>query len=335
MKNRIRVGVLRGGPSSEYEVSLQTGGNVLQSLRNTLSDTYQPYDILIDTQGNWHIDGMPITIEDLPKRIDVAFNALHGTYGEDGTVQNIFEIHGLPFTGSGSIGSAVGMNKVLSRKAFADHGIKIAIGKEILSEDIRSGGDVLAHELFRSFPIPAVVKPSSGGSSIGVSIVQTLAELILALKKASEHGSSVLIEEYISGTEVTVGVIEGFRDQELYVLPVVEIRPATTFFDYEAKYKGAQKGESAEAKTLEIVPAPLAHKIKEELSTLAQKAHRALGLRHYSRSDFIIHPRRGIYILETNTLPGLTSESLIPKALRAVGSDTHELVQHLIVKAMI
>jgi len=118
-----------------------------------------------------------------------------------------------------------------------------------------------------------------------------------------------------------VAVIEGFRGQELYVLPVIEIRPKKKFFDYQAKYAGQSE---------EIVPAGFSSKVKEELSALAQKAHRALGLRHYSRSDFIISPRRGIYILEINTLPGLTEQSLVPKALRSVGSDTHELVDHLI-----
>ena len=127
-------------------------------------------------------------------------------------------------------------------------------------------------------------------------------------------------------TLIKVGVIEGFRGQEQYVLPVVEIKPATTFFDYEAKYQG---------KSEEIVPAKsISHKVKEDLSKLAQAAHKALHLRHYSRSDFIVSPRRGIYILETNTLPGLTNESLVPKALRSVGSDTHELVDHLIQLAL-
>ncbi len=321
MNYRTRVGVLRGGPSSEYEVSLQTGGNVLKSLREKFADKYQAHDILIDKKGNWHIDGMPTIPADLISRLDVVFNALHGAYGEDGTVQLIFEVHGVPFTGSKSLPSAVGMNKILSRKAFESSGIRIPLGKEILSDEIREDVIKVAREIFHSFPIPVVVKPVSGGSSVGVSIAKNQDELIDALKEATRHGPSVLIEEYIAGTEVTVGVIEGFRGQELYVLPVVEIRPHSKFFDYQAKYAGMSE---------EIVPARLSHKIKDELSKLAQKAHNALGLRHYSRSDFILSPRRGIYILETNTLPGLTNESLVPKALRAVGSDTHELIDHLI-----
>ena len=321
MKHLTRVGVLRGGPSSEYEISLETGGNVLKVLREKFGDKYQTHDILIDKEGNWHIDGMKTVPGSLSSQIDVAFNALHGSYGEDGKVQKVLETHGIPFTGSDSLSSAVGMNKVLSRNIFANHDLKVPIGKEISSKDIKENVAEIARELFRSFPMPAVVKPVSGGSSIGVSIAHTQKELLASLKKAAEHGSSVLVEEFIKGTEVSVGVIEGFRDQELYVLPVVEIVPKTKFFDFEAKYMG---------KSEEIVPARLSFKIKEEFSDLAKKAHRALGLRHYSRSDFIIHPKRGIYILETNTLPGLTNESLIPKALRSVGSDTFELVDHLI-----
>jgi len=321
MKHLTRVGVLRGGPSSEYEISLQTGGNVLKVLREKFGDKYHTHDILIDKEGGWHIDGMRTVPEKLSSRIDIAFNALHGSYGEDGKVQKILEAHGIPYTGSDSLSSAVGMNKILSRNVFMSQGLKIPIGKEVLSKDIEQDTLGVARELFRSFPMPAVVKPVSAGSSVGVSVVHTQKELIEGLKKAAEHGSTVLIEECISGTEVTVGVIEGFRDQELYVLPVVEIVPKTKFFDYEAKYMG---------KSEEIVPARLAFEIKEGLSKLAKKAHQALGLRHYSRTDFIIHPKRGIYILETNTLPKLDDQSTFLKALNSVGSDAYFLIDNLI-----
>jgi D-alanine-D-alanine ligase len=325
MNQRTRVGVLRGGPSSEYTVSLETGGTVLKVLREKLSDLYQAHDLLIDTTGRWHMDGMPVEIAGLGTKLDIIFNALHGTYGEDGTVQRLLEQHAITYTGSDALASALGMNKVLSRDIFKKHGIKTATGKEVSSEDIRTDVIGVAHELFRSFPLPAVVKPTSGGSSIGVSIARTQGQLIDALTHAARYGDTVLVEEYIAGTEATVGVIDGFRGEELYVLPVVEIRPHEHFFDYEAKYAG---------KSEEIVPGRFSFEIKEELSLLAQKAHRALGLRHYSRSDFIVSPRRGIYILETNSLPGLTAESLVPKALRSVGSDVHELVHHVIQEAL-
>jgi D-alanine-D-alanine ligase len=326
MSTLIKVGVMRGGPSNEYEISLATGGNVLKALREKLAEKYKAHDVLIDKKGLWHLDGLPIKPEDLRSRVDVVFNALHGAYGEDGTVQRFFELHSIPFTGSGSLGSAVGMNKVLSRKAFKQNGLKVAVGQEIRAKEIEEDPEAVARRLFVSFPMPAIVKPTSAGSSVGVSLVKTQKELIAGLKEAIKHGDSVLIEEFIKGLETSVGIIEGFRGQEQYVLPVVEIKPATTFFDYEAKYQG---------KSEEIVPArSISQHVKEELSKLAQSAHKALHLRHYSRSDFIVSPRRGIYILETNTLPGLTNESLVPKALRSVGSDTYELVDHLIQLAL-
>ncbi len=325
MSHPIRVGVMRGGPSAEYEVSLQTGGNVLTALRGPLAEKFKAYDIFIDRQGNWNIDGMPADPHDIAHRFDVIFNALHGSYGEDGKVQAILEAHGIPFTGSGSLASAVGMNKNLSKNAFRSYGLKTPYSREIPSSAISADVESVAREIFTTFSMPAVVKPVSAGSSVGISIVRTMKDLIPALSLAASHSDSVLVEEYISGVEATVGVIEGFRGQELYVLPVIEIRPKTSFFDYQAKYEG---------KSEEIVPATFSPKIKDQLSSLAQKAHNALGLRHYSRSDFIINLRRGIYILETNTLPGLTQESLVPKSLRAVGSDTHELVDHLIVLAL-
>ena len=312
MKHLTRVGVLRGGPSSEYEISLKTGGNVLKVLRQKFGDKYQTHDILIDKEGNWHIDGMKTVPEKLSSQIDVAFNALHGSYGEDGKVQKILDMHGIKYTGSDSLSSAVGMNKVLSRKVFENHGLKIPIGKEVSSKEITSNVIEVARELFRSFPMPAVVKPASAGSSVGVSVAHTQKELIDALNKAFQHGPTVLIEEFIKGKEVTVGVIEGFRDQGLYVLPVVEV---------------LTKSEG-------VVPARLAFKIKEELSDLARKAHQALGLRHYSRSDFIIHPKRGIFILETNTLPKLDEQSVFLKALDSVGSSPYFLVDNLIQAAL-
>ncbi len=321
MSHRLRIGVLRGGPSNEYEVSLNSGAAVLSALRDRFEDQYQARDIFIDRNGTWHIDGIAVLPQDAIHKIDVAFNALHGKYGEDGKLQSFFEIHGMPFTGSGSLGSAVGMNKALAKKVLKDHGIKSPYHTEIPSAEIAGDIDALARRLFHSVILPAVVKPATSGSSVGVSIVRAYGEFPAALKEAALHSDIVMIEEYIQGIEATCGVIEGFRGQELYALPVIEIKPAAHFFDYEAKYGG---------KSEEIIPARFADQTKKEIEELAQKVHRALGLRHYSRSDFIIHPRRGIYVLEVNTLPGLTKESLIPKALRAVGSDIHELVQHVI-----
>ena len=213
------------------------------------------------------------------------------------------------------------MNKILAKKVFADHGIKSPYWKEIPSNSVNADSEAVARQLFSTFVFPAVVKPHASGSSVGVSVVRDYVQLVQALQEAAQHSDIVLVEEFIPGIEATCGVIEGFRGQELYALPPVEIRPHEGFFDFKAKYEG---------KSQEIVPATFSEALKKDLELLAAKIHRALGLRHYSRSDVIIHPRRGMYVLEVNTLPGLTNESLVPKSLRAVGSDVHELVEHLI-----
>jgi len=325
MSNRIRVGVLRGGPSSEYEVSLKTGGAVLKTIRENLADRYEVHDVFIDRDGVWHLNGFPFLPTDGQSRFDIAFNALHGAYGEDGKVQAILETHNIPFTGSGSISSGIGMNKILTKEVLKKQGMKTPYWKELPSKKVTADPTAMAHELFRTFLMPAVIKPASSGSSVGVSVVHKFADIEPALIKAAKHGPTILVEEFIQGREATCGVIEGFRGEKLYALPPVEIRPKNAFFDYEAKYAG---------KSEEIVPSTFSEETKRELELLARKAHEALGLRHYSRTDFIIHPRRGIYVLETNTLPGLTEESLLPKALNAVGSDLACFVDHIIVTAL-
>lgn len=321
MNHILRIGVMRGGPSSEYEVSLNSGSAVLTVLKNNYDEKYQARDIFISREGVAHIDGQEIDLEDLTTKVDVIFNALHGTYGEDGKIQHFLETHGIPFTGSGSLASAIGMNKILAKKVFKDHGIKSPYWKEITSSSVEDDVDAVAADLFRSFILPAVIKPASSGSSVGVSIVKIFQELSPALTEAARHGDTILVEEFIPGIEATCGIIEGFRGQELYALPPVEICSHKHFFDFEAKYAG---------KSDEIVPATFSEEYKKQIEELSRSIHRILGLKHYSRSDFIIHPRRGIYALEVNTLPGLTEQSLMPKALRAIGSNLHELVDHLI-----
>jgi len=321
MTYRTRVGVLRGGPSNEYEVSLSTGAAVLDALRMNHEHKYEVRDVFIDKDGQWHLDGITTKPEKAIHSVDMIFNSLHGTYGEDGQIQLFLEHHGKPFTGSGSLASSVGMNKTLAKKVFKDHEMKTPRHREYSSARIVDESDSIVKDLFNSFLMPAVVKPTASGSSVGVTLVKYYDGLSNALIEAAKHDDSVLIEEYIPGIEATCAVVEGFRGQSLYALPPIEIRTNNDFFDYEAKYKG---------KSQEIVPATFSDKIKHAIENLSKRIHRALGLRHYSRSDFIIHPRRGIYVLEVNTLPGLTEESLLPKALRAVGSNTHEFIDHVI-----
>ena len=312
--NSIRVGVLRGGPSLEHEVSLKTGETVLRNLPK-----YSAKDIFISKEGEWHLNGKPAHHDQIFRQIDVIFNALHGEYGEDGKVQRLLEAFGVPYTGSGVMASALGMNKILARQAFKNSGLKVPYGFEIILE---KGLAETAKDIFKKMPPPWVIKYPSGGSSVGVFIARNFEDLEGALEKVSSFSSKILIEEYIRGREATCGVIDEFRNQKHYALPIVEIVPPaqSDFFSYDAKYGG---------QTRELCPSNFDMPTKRAIETMAITAHNAIGGRHYSRSDFIVS-KKGIYILEINTLPGLTAESLLPKALNAVGSSHKELLEHLI-----
>lgn len=314
--HKIKVGVLRGGPSSEYDVSLQTGGTVL---RNLDGEKYVPYDILITKNGAWHLNGKEIFPEKVFDVVDVVFNALHGSYGEDGRVQKLCETFSMPYTGSRSFPSALCMNKMLTKDALKQHNIKMP---QHLIIDTLDGIESRAFDIFRSFPQPTVIKPVSGGSSVGVTIAKNHDDIIEGVTYALKYSPQVLIEEYINGKEATVGVVEKFRGEDLYGMIPIEIIPAqgNEFFDYNAKYRGESE---------ERCPGHFTQNQKDELQRLATLVHTELGLSHYSRSDFIVTPRR-IYFLEVNTLPGLTEQSLVPKSLEAAGCSKEEFFDHLI-----
>lgn len=310
------VGVLRGGPSREHEVSLQSGATILANLPEEL---YQARDIYIDRAGVWHDRGRPITPERVLRQIDVALIGLHGEYGEDGQVQKLLERFGVPYAGADPYGSHLAMHKLMAKTRAVEAGL--------LTPDYRyieavADSEFVVHEVIRKFHQPVVVKPVGWGSSIGVSLVGGYAAILSAVEQLFAEGApSVLIEEYIRGKEATVGVVENMRGEPLYALPTIEIEPAEkSIFSFRDKYSGD---------TREICPGNFSRVATEELLRAAKIMHRNLGLRHYSRSDFIVAPR-GVYYLETNTLPGLTEESLLLKALAAVGVSLPSFFDHLI-----
>lgn len=312
----LRVGVVRGGPSPEYDVSLKTGNTVLQHL----SETHAPLDIFIDKEGRWHMHGVARSPEKILKNVDVIWNALHGAYGEDGGIQEFLDHHGVPYTGSARLPSALAMNKWMTKERAYSAGIRTPLHVVIRQTDpIREK----ATEIFYSIPHPLVVKPVTGGSSLGLYMVQNLAELLAAVEAVLSAYDAALVEEYISGKEGTCGVIENFRGQKAYALPPVEIipPPGKSLFDHYAKYSGESR---------ELCPGNFSSEEKMEIERLAALVHETLGLSHYSRSDFIVSPRRGIYFLEVNTLPGLTDESLLPKSLDAVGVSMKEFIHHIL-----
>lgn len=315
-----RVGVLRGGPSEEFDVSLATGKAVLDNLP---SEQYRPIDIFIDKKGEWHRGGIPVSPQRAIQDVDVVFNALHGHFGEDGKVQQLLAKFAIPYTGSEVLTSAIGMNKVLAKKFMVQNGIQTAPYK--LVEISPTLPDQL-YEIFRTSPQPSVIKPYNGGSSLGVSIARTYEELCSGVAQAFSFAPKVMIEEYIPGREGTLGVISEFRNQNIYPLLPIEIRPTggKTFFDYEAKYGGFSE---------EICPGNFSKEEMKEIERVVLATHSAMHLRHYSRTDFIINPNRGIFILEVNSLPGLTAESLFPKALQTLGIKLSEFLSHVVTLA--
>lgn len=318
--SKIRVGVMRGGLGSEYHVSLRTGGNVIASLPR---DVYEVHDILITNAGEWHIDGVPTTPARLLQQVDVIFNALHGEFGEDGKVQRILEDFKMPYTGSTAIPSAIGMNKDLSKRYFSAVGINVPQG--IVAGRGEEVSDVLARVVGAEIKAPYVVKPMTGGSSIGLSLVHDRKDLIPAIEKALAHSEKAIIEEYVRGREVTVGVVDSANGSGAYATPPLEILlPEGVLFDYDQKYKNPAHP---------VGPARLRDTEQRALEEAALRAHSHLGARHYARYDFILTDD-GPCLLEANTLPSLTQTSLLPKSLELHGLSMPDFLDYVVTLAL-
>ncbi len=316
--NHKRVTVLRGGPSEEYQVSMQTGANVLSSLTKAYSLVD---DVVITKQGEWLINGIVKNPEQILAGTDVVFIALHGTYGEDGEVQKLIQRYNLPFTGSRSLPSAVAFNKHLTKQTLELCGVHMPKGKLITQDDTEELEAIVA-EILEEFGTEYILKPAANGSSVGVELVTSAEALLAALHRALAHTEHVLVEEFIRGREATCATLENFRNEDVYVFPAIEIIPPPeySFFTTEAKYCG---------KTQEICPGNFSYSERGRIAELTELIHRQLGLSQYSRSDFIV--RNGqVYFLEVNTLPGLTNTSLYPKAAEAVGLPFDDLIYHLV-----
>ncbi len=312
------VAVLRGGPSEEYEVSLKSGAGVLENLDRA---KYQPVDIFISRDGVWHRGGVPMQPAKALLGVNVAFNVLHGNFGESGAVQKILEALGVRYTGSGIFESARAFNKHYTKETVERAGIRVPRSILIEQDDDVS---MRALEIFRTFPMPAMIKPVTGGSSLGMTLSRDLQSLESGIHAALLLAPNAVVEEYIRGREASVGVIENFRNEKLYALiPSEIILPQKyDFFNYDAKYGG---------EVSENCPGNFLEREKRVLMDFAKRAHEALGLLHYSRSDFIVS-KRGVYFLEANSAAavGLTKESIFPKALQAVGASQRDFLDHVI-----
>lgn len=305
---KIRVAVLAGGVSNERPVSLVSGGEVYKAL---VGAGYTCK--LVDPQD------VPTLVETLTCGcFDVAFLALHGAGGEDGTIQGFCEILGMPYTGSGVGASALAMDKARSKVMFQKAGIPVA--DSVL---LRNGEPYDIDAIIAAVGQKSVVKPVRDGSSVAMSIVHDVADLPEALQKAFATGEDVMVESFVRGTEITIAVL-GNEDPE--ALPIIEIVPHAEFYNYEVKYavNGAEH----------IIPARLDPEVYERASNYAVAAHKALGCRGMSRSDFIVREDGTCVILETNTIPGMTPTSLLPDAARHAGYGFVDLCRKIIELAL-
>lgn len=314
--SRTVVGVLRGGPSSEYDLSLKTGTAILHSLPES---EYDLRDIYIDKKGYWHARGMPVEPARALAQVDVVINGLHGGPGEDGTVQRMLQTLGVPFTGSSALASGLSLNKILAGTELKKAGIRMPLSVGFtLSSGLNSAE--MARFVFHEFGPPYIVKPAREGASHGVVVVATFLELGNAIADMLESFGNAVVQEYIVGDEATVGVIDGFRGEELYVLP-----PARVVYPEESPFLHFDHHHLGTARYL--VPSDFADTHKRELTDMARAAHRALGLTSASRSDFIV-TKRGPYLLETNALPGLYEGAAFPAMLGSVGASLSDYLSH-------
>jgi len=332
MKKKIKVALLVGGASGEREVSKHSSLSILNSLKNLeyeykiIDPAYglkqpqnendyftkdiaevSPKNYLYAVNSN-HLDG-----------VDVVFIGLHGTYGEDGTIQAILDLKGIPYTGSKALASSISMNKTFSKIMFQHFDVQTPRWILVSKSDLNI--DLLNEKIKKFFGYPCVIKPNDQGSAIGLSICRGEVELEKSLETSFAVSPNLLIEEYIDGHEITVGILDN------HALPVLEIKPKHSFYDYECKYThGMSEYE---------VPANLPEAVSTHLQHQALLAYNSVGCQSYARIDFRLNSKYKSYCLEVNTLPGMTDTSLLPKAAKAVGIDFDQLVDKIIKNALI
>jgi len=304
------IGVLMGGLSGEREVSLRSGRNCLRALRARGYRVVE-VDALRDVGARLQEAG-----------VEVAFLALHGRYGEDGTIQGLLEVMGIPYTGSGVLASALGMNKVAAKKVVSGSGLPTPDYCEVGADE--SAADAAAR-IETALGLPVMLKPVQEGSSLGVSKCKTTGELQSCLEAGIAEYGKMFAEAFILGTEITVGVIE--RDGRLEALPILQLVPKNEFYDYEAKY--------TEGMTEFILPARLDPAVYEEAQRAAIAVFTAIGCRGYSRVDMMVDDKGVPWFVEVNTLPGMTELSDLPAQALAAGISYEELVETILLTASV
>ncbi len=334
----MKILVLLGGASFERDVSLASGEAIASALKKAGHEVI-PVDTakgkkLLSSSTKFLPEGVkqkPPDIKSLQrirkeltlktiesfelKEIDVIFLALHGAPGEDGTIQALLDMTGKPYTGSGMLGSALAMNKAMAKKIFEYEGILTPKWLLLESSNLTDIAEI-EDEIEKKLGFPCVVKPNDQGSTVGFSLVEEMKDLKEAFEKAKKFTGQILIEEYISGRELTVGILD---DKPL---PVIEIIPEHGIYDYECKYTKGKSGY--------ICPAKLSKEKTEEIQKIGLKAFKALGCQDYGRVDFRYSEDEKFFCLEVNSLPGMTVTSLVPKAAKAIGIEFPELVDRIV-----
>lgn len=305
MENVKKVVVVMGGPSTEATVSMATGSAVAKALRNK---GYEVFELELNPKN--------FANDILELKPDVVFNAVHGLYGEDGRLQSVLDMLDIPYTGSNVIASAVAMDKVISKKIFIADNICTPQSLFLNIKDKINFKELILER----FNLPIVVKPASQGSSIGVEIVKTEDRLVLALDEAFKYCDDVLVEEFIVGYELTASVLK--EKGGLNVFPIIKIVPNSGVYDYKSKYT---KGS-----TSYLCPAPISKDISEKVQKMAVAAYKALGCSGVARADFIVDKNDQAFILEVNTVPGMTATSLVPKAAKTMGIEFEELCDRIV-----
>lgn len=303
----LKIAVLYGGISGEREVSLSSGRGIIEALKN-----------------NGHtvigIDFHPERLDELFKlEVDLVFIGLHGKFGEDGRIQGLLDMLSIPYVGSGTLSSALAMDKEKAKDVFEMHDIPVAKSKAFRIKEKNSINEI-AKEVLEKFQFPFVVKPNSEGSTLGLTIVEKEEQIMEALKKAVDSDDVILVEDFIKGKELTVPVLGAVGEEK--ALPIIEIIPKNDHYDYESKYS---PGGSEH-----IVPADLPMDITNTIKEYAVRAHQSLDCEIYSRVDFILTNENIPVILEVNTLPGMTPTSLFPDAAKAVGLTYEQMIEEIV-----
>ncbi|MFN3476163.1 MAG: D-alanine--D-alanine ligase family protein [Candidatus Methylomirabilales bacterium] len=335
MGKRLKVGILFGGRSGEHEVSLASAASVIAAIDKA---RYGLHPIGITREGRWILTGDPLEAlkrgvragtglgeaADLLSSLDVVFPVLHGPYGEDGTIQGLLELLGIPYVGGGVLASALGMDKALMKAAFRAHGLPVTEHLVLLRKDWEKGAEGIIAQIERTFGYPCFVKPSNLGSSVGVTKAKGREDLCRALDLASQYDRKLLVERALNCREIEVSVLG--NDEPEASVPG-EVVPKKEWYDYEAKYQAGMSDI--------LIPAPLPKKKAEEFQHLAIGAFKAIDCAGFARVDFFLERKtEKIYVNEINTIPGFTATSVYPKLWEASGLSYRRLIDRLIELAL-